>query len=567
MQRLIIVLIMLFVLASCKLGPSKSGDDIGARYTGMIAQKAAVVSAHPEASRVGLEILKKGGNAIDAAVAVQMALAVTYPVAGNLGGGGFMVIRLNDGKTHTLDFREIAPSAAHRDMYLDEKGEVVPRLSLDGHLAVGVPGTVDGCVMAHRRFGKLKWAELIEPSIALARDGFIVTKKQAARLAENRSKFEKHNIGNSYLQESIAAGSTLKQEDLAETLTLIKQKGRAGFYEGPVADLFVEEMKKGGGIIKHDDLKNYASKWREAVTGSYKDYKIISMPPPSSGGVALIQILNLLEDYPLSDWGFHDVQSVHCITEVERLVYADRASHLGDPDFWKVPVEGLLDKQYLKQRKALINTEEATRSDEIKAGNPAGAEGEQTTHFSIVDEEGNAVSVTTTLNGAYGSKTFVSGAGFLLNNEMDDFSSKPGVPNMYGLVGGEANAIAPGKRMLSSMTPTIVEKNGDLFMVVGTPGGSTIITSVAQTILNVIEFDKSMGEAVNALRFHHQWLPDSLFIEEGALGRKTIKKLTKMGHRVKARDPIGRVDAILVRENGELEGGADIRGDDTALGY
>ncbi len=567
MFRTSIIVLLIVLISACRTPPRFDPGDVGARYTGVLSEKAAVVSAHPEASRVGLEILRQGGNAVDAAVAVQMALAVTYPVAGNIGGGGFMVLRLKNGTTHTLDFRETAPAEAHRDMYLDKEGKVIPRLSLDGHLAVGVPGTVDGCVMAHRRFGKLKWAQLIEPSVQLARQGFAITEKQAKRINENIENFKKFNTDNDYFQSAVIAGEQLVQEDLANTLALIRDKGRAGFYEGSVAEQFVSEMQRGNGIIGLEDLKNYSSKWREALVGQYKDYKIISMPPPSSGGVALCQILNLLEDYPIKDWGFHTPATVHAMTEVERLVYADRATHLGDPDFWEVPVAGLLDVDYLKRRKALINMDAATRSDLINAGQPKGTEGEQTTHFSIVDQEGNAVSVTTTLNAAYGSKTFVSGAGFLLNNEMDDFSAKPGVPNYYGLIGGEANAIAPGKRMLSSMTPTIVEKDGELFMVVGSPGGSTIITSVAQTILNVVEHGLSMGESVNANRFHHQWRPDTLFIEEGTFDRKTRKRLKKLGHYVVERDPIGRVDAILVRENGELEGGADYRGDDTALGF
>ncbi len=546
-----------------------------ARFTGSIAQKAMVVSAHPMASKVGVEILQKGGNAIDAAVAVQLALAVVYPSAGNLGGGGFMVYRSHSGEITALDFREKAPAQAHRNMYLDSLGNVIPRLSLDGHLAAGVPGTVDGCVKMHQKYGKLPFADLVAPAIKLAEEGVrLFSEVEPNRYNEKQEAFRKMNTftEDKYLlkKEAWKAGDTLIQKDLAETLKRVQTHGEAGFYEGKTADLIVAEMKKGNGIITHEDLKNYEAVWRKPIVGNYKNHRIISMPPPSSGGIALVQLLKMVAPFPLAKWGFHSPEAVHHIVEAERRVYADRATHLGDSDFYKVPIEGLLEANYLKKRMADFDVKQAVRSDKILAGKPKGvAESEETTHLSIVDAEGNAVSVTTTLNASFGSKTFVDGAGFLLNNEMDDFSAKPGTPNLYGLVGGEANAIEPNKRMLSSMTPTIVEKDGKLLMVVGSPGGSTIITSVFQTILNVLEYNMGMQEAVNAARFHHQWLPDKVFIEKNAFEQQanTKEQLQKMGHTFKERSPIGRVDAILLLPDGTLEGGADIRGEDAALGF
>ena len=547
-----------------------------ARFTGTIGKEAMVVTAHPEASKVGIQILKKGGNAIDAAIAVQFALAVVYPRAGNIGGGGFMVVRLANGKTNTLDFREKAPLAAHKDLYLDDNGDVVPRLSIDGHLSVGVPGTVDGMVKAHQKYGKLNWADVLQPAIDLADNGYALTMGDAEYLNRYQGDFKKMNSTNTYFQreQEWAHGLPLIQTDLAETLKRIRDNKRKGFYQGKTAELLLAEMAVGKGIITQQDLDKYEAVWRAPIIGNYKDdYRIISMGPPSSGGVALLQMSEMTEQYPLSEWGFHDPKTAHTMIEAERLAYADRATHLGDKDFFPVPIDGLLDEQYLSERATLINPEKATRSTEIKAGNPNKKESTETTHFSIVDSEGNAVAVTTTLNGNYGSKVFVTGAGFLLNNEMDDFSAKPGVPNMFGLIGNEANAIAPEKRMLSSMTPTIIEKNGKLFMVLGSPGGATIITSVFQCFLNVVEFDMSMQEAVNASRFHHQWLPDTVFIEESTFSPQTISTLQKMGHHFQTRGSlierrtIGKVDAVLVWEDGTLEGAADIRGEDTAFGY
>lgn len=528
-----------------------------------------VVSASPLASKVGLDILKKGGNAVDAAVAVQFALAVVYPNAGNIGGGGFLVYRAADGSTNTLDFREKAGAAASRDMYLDQSGAAIVDKSLYGQLAAGVPGSVAGMVTAHEKYGKLPWSALVEPAILLARNGFPLSKQQVGELNELREKLLQFNPdGTALLKDGKwNERELLKQEELANTLELIRDKGRAGFYEGKVADLLLKEMNRGGGILTKSDLQNYQAIWRKAITGTYKDYRIITMPPPSSGGIALIQLLKSVEPFPLKRWGFQQDSTVQLMVEAERRVYADRATHLGDPDFYKVPANALMQDQYIKDRMKTMDWWKATPSASVKAGAVNGKEHEETTHYSIVDQEGNAVSVTTTLNGSYGATVVVKGAGFLLNNEMDDFSVKPGSPNMYGLVGGEANAIAPGKRMLSSMTPTILEKEGKLFMVVGTPGGSTIITSVFQTILNVIEFDQNMQQAVSAKRFHHQWLPDVIYTEKGAIDSLTRVKLEAKGYIIAPRGPMGRVDAILKTKQGGYQGAADPRGDDQWLGW
>ena len=528
-----------------------------------------VVCAYPDAAQAGLSILKKGGNAVDAAVAVQFALAVTFPEAGNIGGGGFMVFRSAKGEVSALDFREKAPALAKQDMYLDSTGNVIPGMSLSTHLASGVPGSVDGMVEAHHKYGRLKWAEVVQPAIDLARNGFKITKRTADDLNRSSADFKKRNEGKTYLLKDGGwkEGDLLVQEDLAKTLELIRDKGRAGFYDGVVADEVVNEMQAGKGLITKADLQNYHAIWRAPLTGNYKGYKIITMPPPSSGGVALLQLLQSVEKYPLSKWGFNRDSTVQLIVEAERRVYADRSKYLGDPDFYKVPVDSLLKPGYNTSRMSNFSWDKATPSSSIQPGKFAGYESDQTTHYSIVDRDGNAVAITTTLNGGFGSKIFVKGAGFLLNNEMDDFSSKPGVPNMFGLVGGKANSIQPGKRMLSSMTPTIIEKDGKLFMVVGTPGGSTIITSVFQTILNVIEFNQDMQQAVTSKRFHHQWLPDVVYIEKGAIDSVTRAKLEQKGYKIIDGGPSGRVDAILKTQWGHYDGGADPRGDDTKLGW
>jgi gamma-glutamyltranspeptidase/glutathione hydrolase len=545
----------------------------GTHNEGLVADSGMVVCAHPEASRVGVEILKKGGNAVDAAVAVQFVLAVVYPEAGNIGGGGFMVVRMNNGEINSLDFREKAPKKASRDMYLDKDGNVVPNLTTEGLLSAGVPGSVDGMVRAHAKYGKLPWKDLLQPAIDLAENGFPITEKQAHDLNETKGLFLKYNDSSysfSLVKRDTAGwkpGDTLIQKELAETLKLIRDNGREGFYSGKTADNIVYEMKREGGIISLEDLKNYESKWREPIVGWYKGYKVISMPPPSSGGIALVQLLNMVEHYPVKDWGFNSDKSIHLFAEAEKRVYADRAKYLGDPDFVPVPVKELLDSLYTISRMKDFNPEKAKPSSEISSGNLSSNEKVQTTHFSIVDKWKNAVAVTTTLNGSFGSYVLVRGSGFLINNEMDDFSAKQGVPNMYGLVGAEANSIAPGKRMLSSMTPTIIEKRGKLFMVVGTPGGSTIITTVFQSILNVVEYGMTMQEAVDAKKFHCQWKPDSIFVEKNAIDSVTITQLEKRGQHIAITGPIGRTDAILILPNGKLEGGADHRGDDKAMGY
>ncbi|TCD12492.1 gamma-glutamyltransferase [Pedobacter frigidisoli] len=558
-----VILAVIIIISSCasgQLGKNNSGE----------YENGMVVSAHPEASHVGVEILKKGGNAVDAAVAVQFALAVVYPNAGNIGGGGFMVYRSASGEINTLDFREKAASGASRDMYLDSAGNPIVDKSLYGHLASGVPGSVDGMVEAHKKYGKLSWAEVVQPAIDLAANGFKITKRQAAELNglhRNLMDFNPNGTAFVNLESPWKESDLLVQKELANTLKLIQEKGRAGFYEGAVADSVVAEMQRGKGLITKEDLKNYHSAWRKPITGMYRGYKIITMPPTSSGGIALIQLLQSVEPYPLKKWGFNSDSTVQLIVEAERRVYADRATHLGDPDFYAVPQVGLLKAEYNKSRMANFNWNAATPSSSVLAGEIKGSEHEETTHFSIVDHDENAVSITTTLNGSYGSLVAVKGAGFLLNNEMDDFSVKPGAPNMYGLVGGEANAIAPNKRMLSSMTPSIVEKDGKLFMVVGTPGGSTIITSVFQTIINVIDFDMSMQKAVAAKKFHHQWLPDEVYLEKDAMDSLSIEKLKAKGYKILIRGPIGRVDAILRTKWGTYQGGADPRGDDVAVGY
>ncbi|MGV0946938.1 gamma-glutamyltransferase [Empedobacter falsenii] len=532
-------------------------------------KNGVVVTAHPEASKVGVEILKKGGNAIDASIAVQFALAVVYPNAGNIGGGGFLVYRDAKGMTDALDYREKAPLKASEDMYWDKNGNAITDLSLYGQFAAGVPGTVDGMVKAHEKYGKLNWKELVQPAINLAQKGFKITKQQASELTNKHNDFVKYNSKTNALtsKSSWKEGDLLIQKDLANTLKLIQQKGRAGFYEGKTADLIVKEMKRGNGIISHEDLKEYQSVWRTPVSGNYKGLKVISMPPPSSGGIALVSLFQSIEDYPINKWGFQADSTIQVMVEAERRVYADRAEHLGDPDFIKVPQKQLLDKSYNVNRMKDFSFDKATPSSAIKAGEIIGKESMETTHYVIVDKDGNAASVTTTLNNSYGSLVVVEGAGFLLNDEMDDFSAKPGTPNLYGLVGGKANAIEPSKRMLSSMTPSILEKDGKLFMVVGTPGGSTIITSVFQAILNVVDFGMTMQEAVAAPRFHHQWLPDQIDYEPSAISENVRESLKQKGYTLKERKPYGRVEGILVNTDKTYQAGADPRGDDKAVGY
>ncbi len=526
----------------------------------------AVVSAHPLASNVGLSILQQGGNAFDAAIATQLALAVVYPAAGNIGGGGFMVAHTGKGTNIALDFREKAPAAASRDMYLDAAGNPIAGLSENGHLASGVPGTIAG-LFAELKYARFPMSRLIQPAIDLADRGFVLTEAEARSLSGTQAAFIKYNTVSPVFvrQGGWKAGDTLIQKDLAATLRRVRDQGAKGFYEGETARLILGEMKRGKGIISADDLKGYTAKEREATTFPYHSYTVVTMPLPSSGGVILQQMLKMVEDQPLKSYGFESVKATHWMTEAERIAYADRAKFLGDRDYYSVPVRTLTSDAYIRKRVALIDPDKAGNSIDIQAGvlSPAS---EETTHLNVIDKEGNAVSITTTLNGGYGDRVVVGGAGFFLNNEMDDFSIKPGVPNMYGAVGAEANAIAPGKRMLSSMTPTLVLDKGKVFLVVGTPGGTTITTSVFQTIVDIIDFGMSAEDAVYKPKFHHQWLPDQIDVEKN-FPADIREALVKMGYKVAQRGSIGRTEVIEVLPDHTIEAVGDIRGDDTAAGY
>lgn len=537
--------------------------------TGFTASKAMVVSAREEASKIGAEIMKKGGNAFDAMVATELALAVAYPYAGNLGGGGFMVYRKANGEVGSLDYREKAPLAASKNMFLDKDGNVIKGKSTETALAIGVPGTIAGVFAVHKKFGTLPMSEILKPVIALAERGVIVTKKQQKQLENYHDAIVKANGPNTLMAKEFKENDTIKYPALASTLKRILKNGRDEFYKGKTAQILVDYLKKKGGIITMKDLALYEAKWRKPLQFDYKDLKITSMAPPSSGGICLAQIMKMVSPFYLSKMGHNSEQSIQVIVEAERRAYADRSQFLGDPDFVKIPINGLLSDSYLKERMSNFNSDKATLSADIKEGKITYSESTETTHYSIVDAQGNAVAATTTINDGFGSKYYCDELGFFLNNEMDDFSAKPGSPNMFGLVGNEANSIAPQKRMLSSMTPTIVEKNGKLYMVVGSPGGSTIITSVLQTILNVYEYNLSMQEAVNAPRFHHQWLPDLITFEPKAFSDKTLSNLRAKGYLISENTTpvIGKVDAILVLPDNTLEGGADFRGDDKAAGF
>ena len=525
---------------------------------------AAVTSAHPLASMAGAAMMKDGGNAFDAAIATQFALAVVFPGAGNIGGGGFMLARKANGELIGIDYREAAPGKASRDMYLDAKGNPITKMSLDGASASGIPGSVAGMVSTHA-YAKLPLAVLIEPAIEYAEFGFVITEKEAAGLNGQKANFLKNSSAPSAFTKKVwKAGDTLFQPELAATLKRIQKKGLAGFYEGETADYIVKEMEHTAGIITKEDLKNYHPKFRKPIEFEYKGNHIISFAPPSSGGIIIAQMLQMIAPYNVGAMGANTEASVSLMVEAQRRAYADRAEHMGDPDFWKVPTKTLTSNQYAQDRMKDYVPGVAGNSKTTQAGQVH--ESEQTTHFSVIDGEGNMVSITTTLNDTYGNKTIVAGAGFLLNNEMDDFSVKPGVPNMYGAIGGEANAIAPGKRMLSSMTPSLVTVNNQPYISIGTPGGTTIPNQVYEGLVNIIDHKMTIKEAIDAPRFHHQWIPDMVAVESD-FPETTFNALKTKGYTVTKRGRFGRMDGVLITKDGNRNAAGDKRGDDSVAGY
>jgi len=528
-------------------------------------QKAAVTSAHPIASMVGAAIMKDGGNAFDAAIAIQFTLAVVFPGAGNIGGGGFLLSRNKDGVLMGIDYREAAPSKASRDMYLDEKGNPIEGMSRSGASASGVPGSVAGMFSAHP-YAKLPMKTLLQPAYELAANGYVITEREARGLNGERKNFIKNSAQASAFtrKENWKAGDTLYQPELAATILRIQQKGKAGFYEGETAAMIVEEMKNSKGLISLEDLKKYTPQFRKPIEFDYRGHHIISFAPPSSGGILIAQMMQMIAPYPLTVMGVNSFESVSLMVEAQRRAYADRAEHMGDPDFWKVPTKTLTSNAYAQDRMKDYQPGVAGNSKMILAG--VAKESEETTHFSVIDEAGNMVSVTTTLNDTYGNKTIVGGAGFLLNNEMDDFSIKPGVPNMYGALGGEANAIQPGKRMLSSMTPTLVTKNNQPYITIGTPGGTTIPNQVYEGLVNVIDHKMSLKAAIDAPRFHHQHIPDNVSVEAD-FPEQTINALKEKGYTIVKRGAFGRMDGVMILPNGNRVAAGDKRGDDSVAGY
>jgi len=556
----------------CVISCKSAHDNISSRFSegrNIVADSGMVVSAHPESSRIGVAVLLKGGNAIDAAVAMEFALAVCYPEAGNIGGGGFMLIREADGRTDLIDYREKAPLKAYENMYLDNEGNVLKGLSTETHLASGVPGTVDGMLNIHSKYGLLSLRDVIQPAIDLAFNGFPITDGQAADLNNNKEDFLKRNKSVPAFVKNIPwkEGDTLRQTDLANTLERIRDYGRDGFYSGTTARLIIEEMSRGNGFISREDLDKYTSLFRDPIVSIYKGHKIITVSPPSGGGIILLQVLGMIEPYDIKQMGFHSWQSIHLMVEAEKRAFADWSEHLGDPDLVKIPVSKLLNSDYLLERMKSFRPDSVTPSVKIFAGLQKAFESEETTHYSVVDSEGNAVAATTTLNNTFGNSIVVDSAGFLLNNQMDDFFIKNGVPNMYGLTGTKANSIGPGKRMLSSMTPVIVEKEGYLLLVAGSPGGSTIPTTMLQIITNLIDYGMDICQAVDTGRFHHQRLPDSISYEVNSLDSNILLKLQALGHELKVRNAIGRVNAIMILPDGRKTGGADKRGSNIACGY
>ena len=527
-----------------------------------------VVSAKIEASQAGISVLKQGGNAFDAMIATDLALSVVYPNAGNLGGGGFLVYRLSDSSLGSLDFREKSPSSSTKNMYLDENENEIKGLSSLGGLSVGIPGTVAGLFKVYEKYATLPLEKLFEPAIELAENGYVLTEKQANSLNSSRNDINLLNQDLLLFNKKFSEGDLFINKALGKTLRLILKNGRDEFYKGSISKKIINYVNNKNGILKEEDFENYEAVWRKPLKFKYKKLNIITMGPPSSGGIVLGQILKMIEPFDVSNFNHNSTEYIQLLVEAQRRSFADRGEYLGDPDFNYIPVDELLNKEYLNERMNTFNFEKSTSSDLISYGKIDFNESEETTHYSIVDKFGNAVSVTTTLNGNYGSKLFPSELGFFLNNEMDDFSIKPGIPNMYGLIGGEVNAIEPNKRMLSSMTPTIVEKNNNLFLVLGSPGGPTIITSVLQTILNSEEFNFNIEKAVNSPRFHHLFLPDLIFYEKNTINQSDKNLLNSKGYFLNERNSvIGRVDAIHVDKDGFLFGGADKRGDDKSVGY